>query len=86
MYSSTTHSLTSALDGDEWSASRLGHFTPRERTHGTHWIGGWVCLTAVLDDSPSNTKNALRDLWTLNFNGATGMKSNFFNYDSFVSV
>jgi hypothetical protein len=30
MYSST-HSLTSALDGGEWSASRPGRFTPRER-------------------------------------------------------
>jgi hypothetical protein len=28
---SSTHSLTSALDGDEWSASRAGRFTPRER-------------------------------------------------------
>jgi hypothetical protein len=25
------HSLTSALDGGEWSASRPGRFTPRER-------------------------------------------------------
>jgi hypothetical protein len=39
---SSTHSLTSALDGGEWSASRPGHFTPRERVPGTHWIGGWV--------------------------------------------
>jgi hypothetical protein len=30
--------LTSALDGCEWSASRLGRFALRE----THWIGGWV--------------------------------------------
>jgi hypothetical protein len=37
-----THSLTSALDGGEWSASRPGRFTPRERASGTHWIGGWV--------------------------------------------
>jgi hypothetical protein len=29
MYSST-HSLTSALDGGEWSASRPGRFTPWE--------------------------------------------------------
>jgi hypothetical protein len=42
MYSST-HSLTSALDGGEWSASRPGRFTPRERAPGTHWIEGWVC-------------------------------------------
>jgi hypothetical protein len=37
MYSST-HSLISALDGGEWSASRPGRFTPRERAPGTHWI------------------------------------------------
>jgi hypothetical protein len=39
---SSTHSLTSALDGGEWSASCPGRFTPRERAPGTHWIGGWV--------------------------------------------
>jgi hypothetical protein len=44
-----THSLTSALDGDEWSASRPGRFIPRERVPGTHWIGGWVGPRAVLD-------------------------------------
>jgi len=32
--------LTSPLDGGEWSASQPGHFTSRERAHGTHWIGG----------------------------------------------
>jgi hypothetical protein len=46
---SSTHSLTSALDGGEWSASRLGRFTPRERILGTHFIGGWVGPKAVLD-------------------------------------
>jgi hypothetical protein len=45
----STHSLTSALDGDEWSASRPGCFTPRERVPVTHWIGGWVGPRAVLD-------------------------------------
>jgi hypothetical protein len=35
---SYTHSLTSALDGGEWSASRPGRFTPRERASGTHWV------------------------------------------------
>jgi len=39
---SSTESLTSALDGGEWSASRPGRVTSRERTPGTHWIGGWV--------------------------------------------
>jgi hypothetical protein len=37
--------LTSALVGDEWSASRPGRFTA-----GTHWIGGWVDPRAGLDD------------------------------------
>jgi hypothetical protein len=45
---SPTHSLTSALGGGEWSASRLGRFTPREKAPGTHWIGGWVGPRAVL--------------------------------------
>jgi hypothetical protein len=41
MYSST-HSLISALGGGEWSASRPGRFTPRERASGTPWIGSCV--------------------------------------------
>jgi hypothetical protein len=45
----STHSLTSALDGGEWSASRPGRFTPRERAPGTHWIGDWVGPRAGLD-------------------------------------
>jgi hypothetical protein len=41
---------TSALDGDEWSASRHGRaFTPGERTPGTHCTGGWVGPRAGLD-------------------------------------
>jgi hypothetical protein len=48
MYSST-HSLTSALDGGEGPASQPGHFTPRERAPGTHGIRGWVGPRAVLD-------------------------------------
>jgi hypothetical protein len=31
--------LNPALDGDEWSASRSGRFTPEERTAGNRWIG-----------------------------------------------
>jgi hypothetical protein len=46
---SSTHSLLSALDRDEWSASRPGRFTPRERIPATHWLGGWVGPRAVLD-------------------------------------
>jgi hypothetical protein len=32
--------LTSALEGDEWSAFRPGRFTPGEIAPGIHWIGG----------------------------------------------
>jgi hypothetical protein len=39
----------SGLDEGEWSASRLGCFTPRKRAPGTHWIGGWVGRRAFLD-------------------------------------
>jgi hypothetical protein len=42
--------LTSTLTRGEWSASRLGRFTPGERAHGTHWIRGWVDPRAGLDD------------------------------------
>jgi hypothetical protein len=48
MYRSTFF-LTSALAGDEWSASRPDRFTPEERTPGTHWIGCWVDPRAGLD-------------------------------------
>jgi hypothetical protein len=44
-----THSLTSALDGDEWSDSRPGRFTPKERASDTYWIGGCVGPRTVLD-------------------------------------
>jgi hypothetical protein len=43
------HSLTSALERGEWSASRPGRLTPKERIPGTHWIGGWVGARAVMD-------------------------------------
>jgi hypothetical protein len=46
---SSTHSMTSALEGGEWSASRPSRFIPRGRAPGTHWIGGWVGPRAVLD-------------------------------------
>jgi hypothetical protein len=52
---SSTHSLTSALDGCEWSASRPGRFTPRERDPGTHWIGGWVGPRAVISKKVMST-------------------------------
>jgi hypothetical protein len=45
----STHSLTSTLDGGEWSDSRPGRFNLRQRAPCTHWIGGWVGLRAGLD-------------------------------------
>jgi hypothetical protein len=41
--------LILALDGDEWSASHPGRFTPGEIVPGTHWIEGWVGPRASLD-------------------------------------
>jgi hypothetical protein len=41
--------FTSALGG-EWSASRAGRFTTRERAPSTHWIGGCVDPRPGLDD------------------------------------
>jgi hypothetical protein len=46
---SAIHSLTSTLEGGEWSASRHGCFIPRERASDTHWIGGWMGTRTVLD-------------------------------------
>jgi hypothetical protein len=42
------HIVTSALEGGEWSASRPGRFTLRERSPVTHWVGGWVSPRAGL--------------------------------------
>jgi hypothetical protein len=41
--------LTSASDRGEWSASRLGRFTPGEIGPGTHRIEGWVGPRGGLD-------------------------------------
>jgi hypothetical protein len=43
------HSLTSALEGGEWSASRTGRSNPGESAPGIHWIGGWVGSRTVLE-------------------------------------
>jgi hypothetical protein len=42
-------SLTWALLGGEWSASRPGRFTPREMVPDTHWTGDWVGPRVSLD-------------------------------------
>jgi len=41
------HSLTSAVDGGECSASSPRRFTPTVRAPVTHWIEGWVSPRAV---------------------------------------
>jgi hypothetical protein len=41
--------LTSTLHGGEWSASRSGRLTARERAAGTHYTGGSVGPRAGLD-------------------------------------
>jgi hypothetical protein len=44
------YSLTSTLEGGEWSASRHGRaLPPGERAPGTHCTGGWVDPRAGLD-------------------------------------
>jgi hypothetical protein len=52
--------LTSAIDGGEWSASRPGRFTLRERVPGTHWIGGCVGPRAGLDAVVKRKIHSLR--------------------------
>jgi len=37
------------LDGGKWSASGPDRFTPGERAHTTHWMGGWVGLETGLN-------------------------------------
>jgi hypothetical protein len=87
---SSTHSLTSALDEGDWSASRLGRFTTRERARGTHWIGGWEGPRAVLDavvkrkirsprweSNPKNPDRPVRSpaLYRLSYHGSAQTKS-----------
>jgi len=47
MYSST-YSLSSELDGGEWSASRPGRFTPRDDTVDTADILEPICKLIVI--------------------------------------
>jgi hypothetical protein len=44
----SVHQTTRVGRGD-WSASRHGRFTPRDRTPGTFWLWGWVGPRAGLD-------------------------------------
>jgi len=39
----------SALNGGDWSAPRPDRFTTGERSHNTHWMGGWVGLRVGMD-------------------------------------
>jgi hypothetical protein len=46
---SSTHSLTSTLDGGERSASRTDRFTSRARAPSIHWVRGWIGPRTGLD-------------------------------------
>jgi hypothetical protein len=54
--------LTSTLDGDEWSASRLCRFTPTERTSGALWLGGWASLRAGFETVKIKIPGLYREL------------------------
>jgi hypothetical protein len=41
--------VTSTVDGEEWSASRPGHFIYGESVPGIHSIGRWAGTWARLD-------------------------------------
>jgi hypothetical protein len=45
---SSTHFLTPAVDGGQWSVSCRGRFIPTERAPGTYWIGGWMGPSAIV--------------------------------------
>jgi hypothetical protein len=48
--------LSSVVVGGEWSASCPGHFTPREISLCSHWMGGWVGIR-VSPDAVEKEKN-----------------------------
>jgi hypothetical protein len=50
------YSSTSALVGGEWSASRLGRFTPEEEALYTPFVGGWMNPTGGLEAVPKRKK------------------------------
>jgi len=63
---SSMHSMISALDGGERSASRPDRLTPKERAPGTHWIGGWVGPGATFQKLfQSSTNSLISDLTLL---------------------
>jgi hypothetical protein len=43
--------FASALDGGEWSPSHSGHINPGDTASSTHYVGGWMGLTAGLEVS-----------------------------------
>jgi hypothetical protein len=82
--------LISALDGGELWASRPGHFTPRERALGIHWIGGRVGPRTGHDavekrkiPSPYRDSNPHPIIQPVAQCYATELLSNFFLFDKF---
>jgi hypothetical protein len=54
------HTLTSTLEGGEWSVSRYGRITPGVIELGKLWIGGCVGPRAGLD-AETKRKNPITD-------------------------
>jgi hypothetical protein len=50
--------FTSALDGGEWSASRLYRFTPGDTARCTYWKGSWVGPRVGLGRCGENKKKS----------------------------
>jgi len=81
-------SLTSALEGGVWSASRPGRLYLRERP-GTHCTGGWVGPGAGLDRCGKSRPTGIRSpdlparsewLHRLHYSGSTECKMSNINF------
>jgi hypothetical protein len=76
---------TSALDGVEWSLSRLGHTLSQERATSTYWIGGWVDLIAGLDTEARRTVFCF--CWRLNLSHSVNSQTLYLlSYTATASV
>jgi hypothetical protein len=90
---SATHSLTSALEGGECSASRPGSFIVGERAPGTHWIGERLDPRAALDTVEKRNITSSRRVsnpWTSIFQPVASLYTTervvpFFQWDVLVN-
>jgi hypothetical protein len=58
-------SVTTAIVGGEWPASRPCRLTLGERASGTHWLAAWVDHRAGLNiwRSPARSQSLYRELY-----------------------